>query len=68
VWIWLTSILEDTNELKQLGDQLASLNKEIFYLSRQIDSKPTQIELNQYQRRFVELYNLCKFQSSNNLN
>ncbi|KAI6183420.1 hypothetical protein M3Y97_00487500 [Aphelenchoides bicaudatus] len=49
---------EDANQIKDLSSQLADLNREVFYLSRQLDSRPTQIELNQYQRRFVELYNL----------
>ena len=55
--LWLINVLEYPQQLHQLAEQLSTLNREIFYLTRQIDSKPTQIELNQYQRRFVELYN-----------
>lgn len=58
-------ISEDSEQLKELSNRLTELNKEVFYLSRQIDSHPTQIELNQYQRRFVELYNLGRLQCLN---
>ncbi|KAI1706768.1 coiled-coil domain-containing protein 93 [Ditylenchus destructor] len=37
--------------------QLFDLDREIFVMERQVESRPSQIELNQYQRRFVELYN-----------
>ena len=47
-------------ELDALSQQLVTLNERVYTLSLQHDSKPTQIELNQYQRRFVELYNQCK--------
>jgi chromosome segregation ATPase len=53
----------DQQELEEMRAKLAEINKEIFHLSRQIDSKPTQIELNQYQRRFVELYNQGKWKN-----
>ncbi|KAI1702726.1 coiled-coil domain-containing protein [Ditylenchus destructor] len=46
-----------TNHLNQLMGQLADLDREIFVMERQVESRPSQIELNQYQRRFVELYN-----------
>ncbi|CAD5217104.1 unnamed protein product [Bursaphelenchus xylophilus] len=51
-------IKELREENSQLEEELAQINQEIFYLSKKLDSTPTQIELNQYQRRFVELYNL----------
>jgi predicted nucleic acid-binding Zn-ribbon protein len=55
------NVSEGEQQLAQLGEQLSQLNQEIFHLSRKIDSRPTQIELNQYQRRFVELYNQGRF-------
>uniref|UniRef100_A0A914CLQ7 Coiled-coil domain-containing protein 93 n=1 Tax=Acrobeloides nanus TaxID=290746 RepID=A0A914CLQ7_9BILA len=44
-------------ELENLRSQLADLNQEIFRFQSQVDSVPSQIELTQYQKRFVELYN-----------
>nr|CAD2122301.1 unnamed protein product [Meloidogyne enterolobii] len=37
--------------------EIASLNKEIAKLARQVGAKPSQAEMAQYQRRFVELCN-----------
>lgn len=37
--------------------EIVKLDSEIIGLERQVEQRPSQIELNQYQRRFVELYN-----------
>ncbi|CAK5036722.1 unnamed protein product [Meloidogyne enterolobii] len=37
--------------------EIASLNKEIAKLARQVGAKPSQAEMAQYQRRFIELCN-----------
>ncbi|CAD5212840.1 unnamed protein product [Bursaphelenchus okinawaensis] len=47
-----------TQEFQKLEAELAEINEKVFYMSKKIDQKPSQIELNQYQRRFIELYNL----------
>ncbi len=44
--------------------EAAAVTREIASLQRQIDRVPSQIELTQYQRRFVELYNLSEWVSS----
>jgi hypothetical protein len=46
-----------TQRIESLSQQAAQVNRDIFYLERQVESQPSQIELNQYQRRFIELYN-----------
>lgn len=43
--------------LSGLMSELTKLNHEIFNLEREVEKYPSQIELNQYQRRFLELYN-----------
>lgn len=49
-------------ECETLGDNLLALNRAIFEMERQLEWKPSQIELNQYQRRFVELHNQSLFE------
>lgn len=39
---------------------LASVNREIAVIQRKLDDVPSRAELNQYQRRFMELYNQSK--------
>ena len=43
--------------------ELASLNGEIVRLGRQVGAKPSQAEMAQYQRRFVELCNQSRIPS-----
>uniref|UniRef100_A0A914KGH1 Coiled-coil domain-containing protein 93 n=1 Tax=Meloidogyne incognita TaxID=6306 RepID=A0A914KGH1_MELIC len=45
------------NKGEILNLEIASLNKEIAKLARQVGAKPSQAEMAQYQRRFVELCN-----------
>ncbi|KAH7708636.1 hypothetical protein AAVH_24104 [Aphelenchoides avenae] len=46
-----------TDQLKGMSQRIAEINRGIFHLERKVESQPSQIELNQYQRRFIELYN-----------
>lgn len=51
-------ILEQENEnLRVARLQLAKKNRAVVNLQRQLDNIPDNIELNQYQKRFLELYN-----------
>lgn len=47
--------------ISTLNNELAKLNNEIFNLELKVEMYPSQIELNQYQRRFLELYNQSFF-------
>ncbi|KAK0422628.1 hypothetical protein QR680_007684 [Steinernema hermaphroditum] len=44
-------------QLKALRLDSADITREVAQLQRQLDSVPSNAELNQYQRRFIELYN-----------
>ncbi len=44
-------------KLKTLRLKIAKKNREISTLKRRLDEIPSRIELSQYQKRFVELYN-----------
>ena len=44
-------------KLKALRLKLAKKNRELSILKRRLDEIPSRIELSQYQKRFVELYN-----------
>ena len=72
-----SSLSEDSNEqfekvneqheiskakMQALRIKVAKKNREISLLKRKLDEVPSRIELTQYQKRFVELYN----QSMNN--
>lgn len=55
---------EHDEELRQEGEklqllrlQLAKKNRAVMSLQRQLDNIPCQVELSQYQKRFLELYN-----------
>ncbi|GCB62268.1 coiled-coil domain-containing protein 93 [Scyliorhinus torazame] len=48
---------EDREKLQKIRLLLARRNREIAVLQRKIDEVPSRAELNQYQKRFVELYN-----------
>jgi len=50
----------DTQKLQKLRQVLASKNQEIAKLNRMIDEIPTRAELLQFERRFVELYELVQ--------
>uniref|UniRef100_A0A914UQV6 Coiled-coil domain-containing protein 93 n=1 Tax=Plectus sambesii TaxID=2011161 RepID=A0A914UQV6_9BILA len=45
------------DELQRRRLELADLNRKVAALQRRIDEVPSQTELNQYQKRFLELYN-----------
>uniref|UniRef100_A0AC35FK69 Coiled-coil domain-containing protein 93 n=1 Tax=Panagrolaimus sp. PS1159 TaxID=55785 RepID=A0AC35FK69_9BILA len=45
------------SELQKIDSELNESNRELFQLRCQIDANPSQLEKNQYQKRFVELYN-----------
>jgi hypothetical protein len=45
------------DELQRRRLELADLNRKVAALQRRIDEVPSQTELNQYQQRFLELYN-----------
>jgi hypothetical protein len=49
---------QDKAKLDKLRQLLAKKNQEIAKMTRQIDDIPTRAELLQYERRFVELYEL----------
>ena len=51
-------ILSKYNRMRQL---LAEANLEVAHAVRTIDEVPTRIELIQYERRFVELYQQVRF-------
>uniref|UniRef100_A0A1I7YNC8 Coiled-coil domain-containing protein 93 n=1 Tax=Steinernema glaseri TaxID=37863 RepID=A0A1I7YNC8_9BILA len=44
-------------QLQALRLDSANITREVAQLQRQLDSVPSNAELNQYQRRFIELYN-----------
>ena len=44
-------------QLLKLDEELNSANQELLRLRCQVDANPSQLEKNQYQKRFVELYN-----------
>uniref|UniRef100_A0A7E4VHH8 Coiled-coil domain-containing protein 93 n=1 Tax=Panagrellus redivivus TaxID=6233 RepID=A0A7E4VHH8_PANRE len=44
-------------ELLALDEEMNTSSQELFKLKSQLDSNPSQLELVQYQKRFVELYN-----------
>ncbi len=48
-------------KLKTLRLKVAKKNREISTLKRRLDEIPSRIELSQYQKRFVELYNQSNF-------
>ena len=48
-------------KLQTLRLKIAKKNREISTLKRKLDEIPSRSELNQYQKRFIELYNQCKF-------
>ena len=45
------------NKLATLKLKVAKKNREISTLKRKLDEVPSRAELNQYQKRFIELYN-----------
>jgi hypothetical protein len=45
------------SKLHTLRLKVAKKNREISTLKRKIDEIPSRIELSQYQKRFIELYN-----------
>jgi hypothetical protein len=45
------------SKLHALRLKIAKKNREISILKRKIDEIPSRIELTQYQKRFIELYN-----------
>uniref|UniRef100_A0A914ZHW4 Coiled-coil domain-containing protein 93 n=1 Tax=Panagrolaimus superbus TaxID=310955 RepID=A0A914ZHW4_9BILA len=45
------------SELLKLDSEMNESNRELYQLRCQIDANPSQLEKNQYQKRFVELYN-----------
>lgn len=47
-------------KLQNLRLKIARKNREISTLKRKLDEIPSKSELNQYQKRFIELYNQCK--------
>ncbi|XP_078084293.1 coiled-coil domain-containing protein 93 isoform X3 [Mustelus asterias] len=47
----------DREKLQKIRLLLARRNREIAVLQRKIDEVPSRAELNQYQKRFIELYN-----------
>ncbi|XP_076328201.1 coiled-coil domain-containing protein 93-like isoform X2 [Tachypleus tridentatus] len=47
----------DKEKFQKIRMLLAKKNREIASLQRKIDEVPSRAELNQYQRRFIELYN-----------
>lgn len=47
-------------KLQTLRLKIAKKNREISTLKRKLDEIPSRSELNQYQKRFIELYNQCK--------
>uniref|UniRef100_A0A0N5AKH9 Coiled-coil domain-containing protein 93 n=1 Tax=Syphacia muris TaxID=451379 RepID=A0A0N5AKH9_9BILA len=58
------TVEQQTQEYKEVKDELslirnkdAVLTREIINVQRQIDLVPSQIEISQYQRRIIELYN-----------
>ena len=66
-----TTNTDDSERLKKINEQfettkskmhslrlkVAKKNREISTLKRKLDETPSRIELSQYQKRFVELYN-----------
>lgn len=44
--------------INSLMSEITKLNNDIFTLELEVEKYPSQIELNQYHRRFLELYNL----------
>lgn len=53
-----TMYTSEMDQLQRLRRVLARKNQEVAHLSRKIDEVPTRAELLQYERRFVELYEL----------
>jgi hypothetical protein len=49
------------SKLQALRLKIAKKNREISTMKRKIDEIPSGIELTQYQKRFVELYNQSLF-------
>lgn len=47
----------ETNKLKEIKLELAAKNREVATFQRTLDDIPSRAELNQYQKRLVELYN-----------
>lgn len=45
------------SQLNQVRSEDVALNREIAVAQRQVDSVPSQIEISQYQRRIMELFN-----------
>ncbi|KAG5678485.1 hypothetical protein PVAND_008154 [Polypedilum vanderplanki] len=52
---------EEEANLKTLRLQLAKRNRAVTSLQRQLDNIPDSVELSQYQKRFLELYNQISF-------
>uniref|UniRef100_A0A915JEE6 Coiled-coil domain-containing protein 93 n=1 Tax=Romanomermis culicivorax TaxID=13658 RepID=A0A915JEE6_ROMCU len=49
---------DETDEaLSKVRQNLASVSREISRIERKLDEIPSNLELNQYRRRFIELYN-----------
>lgn len=48
---------EEREKFRKIKLQLAEKNKEVAMLHRKLDDIPSRAELNQYQKRLVELYN-----------
>ncbi|KAE9548700.1 hypothetical protein FO519_008082 [Halicephalobus sp. NKZ332] len=46
-----------STQLLKLDEELNSANQELLRLRCQVDANPSQLEKNQYQKRFMELYN-----------
>ncbi|XP_030752713.1 coiled-coil domain-containing protein 93 isoform X2 [Sitophilus oryzae] len=53
----LADIAELTDKIKLLRLNLAKKNQIVAKLQRQLDDVPNRAEMNQYQKRFLELYN-----------
>ena len=49
------------NKLATLKLKVAKKNREISTLKRKLDEVPSRAELNQYQKRFIELYNQSRW-------
>lgn len=47
-------------KLQNIRLKVAKKNREISVLKRKLDEIPSKSESNQYQKRFIELYNQCK--------
>lgn len=54
----LASLERKHDKVKQ---NLATANKDLVRLQRRFDEIPGRVELGQYQKRFMELYNQCRF-------